>query len=225
MIQYLTTDKKTISYTGSYNSWVMDVGMGGGISSPWQIKKFAGKLKQIAAIMLGVPVEKFEDREFKNSKLGAEWGHPYPKLRVEDHTVLYHPTVREFLQQLGTEAIRNGLHQNAWVNALMSEYKDLRWVSKAAWDFETTGRFDPKDDLPIYPSWVITDVRFGNEAQAIKDRGGVVWTINRPGYKGTGHESETALKNWPFDATIDNNDDLDHLETVVAVTLDLQGFL
>lgn len=31
----------------------------------WQIRKFAGKLKQIASIITGIPVEKFEDQEFK----------------------------------------------------------------------------------------------------------------------------------------------------------------
>lgn len=34
-------------------------------NSKWQIKKFAGKLKQIASLMTGIPVEKFEDQEFK----------------------------------------------------------------------------------------------------------------------------------------------------------------
>jgi ABC-type glutathione transport system ATPase component len=52
---------------------------------------FADKLKQTASILLGVDVKKFEDQDFKNSYL-MDWG----------------MTVREFLQKLGTEAIRNG---------------------------------------------------------------------------------------------------------------------
>jgi len=72
----------------------------------WQIKKFSGRLKQIASILTNIPVEMFEDQEFKKSNLGDKWG----------------MTVREFCQKLGTEAIRNGLHTNAWVNSLMSEY-------------------------------------------------------------------------------------------------------
>ncbi len=31
----------------------------------WHIKKWAGKLKTIASILTGIPVEKFEDQEFK----------------------------------------------------------------------------------------------------------------------------------------------------------------
>ena len=28
---------------------------------PWEIKKWAGKLKEVATILTGIPVEKFED--------------------------------------------------------------------------------------------------------------------------------------------------------------------
>lgn len=31
----------------------------------WELKLFAGKLKQIASLLTGIPVEKFEDQEFK----------------------------------------------------------------------------------------------------------------------------------------------------------------
>lgn len=33
--------------------------------SNWQIKKFAGKLKEIASLLTGIPALKFEDQEFK----------------------------------------------------------------------------------------------------------------------------------------------------------------
>ena len=31
----------------------------------WEQKAFAGKLKQIASLLTGIPIEKFEDQEFK----------------------------------------------------------------------------------------------------------------------------------------------------------------
>jgi ABC-type oligopeptide transport system ATPase subunit len=31
----------------------------------WEIKKFAGKVKEIASLLTGIPIEKFEDQEFK----------------------------------------------------------------------------------------------------------------------------------------------------------------
>jgi len=73
----------------------------------WQVKKFAGKLKDIAEILTGVPKINFEDQEFKQQDMGPEWGMTY----------------RDLLQKLGTEAMRSGLHKNVWVNALFSDYQ------------------------------------------------------------------------------------------------------
>ena len=33
----------------------------------FEIKKFAGKMKQIASLLTGIPVVKFEDQEFKET--------------------------------------------------------------------------------------------------------------------------------------------------------------
>ncbi len=41
--------------------------------SHWEIKKWAGKLKQVAELLTGIPVEKFEDQEFKKTNLGKQW--------------------------------------------------------------------------------------------------------------------------------------------------------
>jgi hypothetical protein len=93
----------------------------------FEIKKFAGKLKQIGSILTGIPVEKFEDQEFKKALLGEEWGtvrhnplnniEPFEKFLFNELM-----SVREFLQKLGTEAMRDGLHKNVWCNALFSDY-------------------------------------------------------------------------------------------------------
>jgi hypothetical protein len=79
------------------------------------VKKFAGKLKQIASLLTGIPVEKFEDQEFKKLDMNPEWGMTY----------------REFLQNLGTEAMRDGLHTNVWVNALFADYVPISDISKS----------------------------------------------------------------------------------------------
>lgn len=143
----------------------------------WKIKKWAAKLKEISSILTGVPVEMFEDQEFKKKYMGDQWGMTY----------------REFLQKLGTDAMRNHLHSNIWVNALMSEYDDSC-------------------------NWVITDTRFPNEANAIKEKGGIIirverdsavtgaYSINRFGRKiKEGHASETSLDNWDFDEVVSND--------------------
>ena len=83
-----------------------------------------------------------------------------------------------------------------------------------------------------YPNWIITDVRFPNELQAIKDRDGIIIRVNRsikiPNEitetafgKNTSskivtinfneHSSETALDNTEFDYVIDNNSTIEEL--------------
>ena len=161
--------------------------------SEWEIRKFAGKLKDIASHLTGIDIEDFEDQEFKKTLLGSEWG----------------MTVREFLQKLGTDALRTGLHDNVWVNALMADYTP-------AWTTDE-GAHDPVQELP---NWIITDVRFPNEAQAIKDKGGIVVRINRPGVEPiNNHSSEVGLDHWKFDYKIVNNSDLFELKENVKSIL------
>ena len=39
----------------------------------WEIKKFAAKLKETASLLTGIPVEKFENQDFKNTFLDDHW--------------------------------------------------------------------------------------------------------------------------------------------------------
>lgn len=127
-------------------------------------RKFASKLKYIAGILTETHPDKLEDQEFKKQKIGKGWGDM---------------TYRELLQKLGTEALRNGLHDDVWIMALFSEWRPNK-------------------------KWVVTDVRFPNEAQAIKDKGGILIRVERPGTATGTHASETALDNHSFDLTIEN---------------------
>ncbi|MEI7614947.1 MAG: hypothetical protein WCK63_18760 [Betaproteobacteria bacterium] len=167
--------------------------------SRFTIKKWAGKLKTIASMMTGIEVERFEEMDFKMTDLGPEWDSP------EGIPM----TVREFLQKLGTEAIRNGLHTNAWVNALMSDYVTFTAVDK-----------DNVMTHLNYFDWIITDTRFPNELKAVKDKGGITIQVRR-GPKPTGplHPSETALDDAEFDYVIDNNGTMEELAVKVSMIL------
>jgi hypothetical protein len=160
--------------------------------SGYEIKKFAGKLKIITSILTGIPLEKLEDQEFKKTTLGSDWD--FADADAPDNMM----TVRMFLQKLGTDALRNGLHENVWVNALMADYTiDMSGYSD---------RMTKKDLDDLYPNWIITDCRFPNEAKAIKDRGGIIIRVNRPGITAVNaHPSETSLDDWDFDEVINNN--------------------
>jgi hypothetical protein len=165
-----------------------------------KIKKYADSLKQISSIILGQPIEMFEDRDFKNSELGPEWN--YEVVHVLEQGVytseIKKMTVREFMQRLGTNGCRDSFHKNIWINALFSKYTQES-------------------------SWVITDCRFLNEAEQIKSRGGYLIRINRPtedNKKVDLHKSETELDNYNFDYFIENDSDIDSLYSKVSVILD-----
>ena len=218
IIQYLQADtniplKGVLNKTPHHIWWLED-------RSGWQIKKWAGKLKDIASLLTGIPVESFEDQEFKKTLLGPEWGtvtlNPLNSIPVfSDIQFNSLMSVREFLQKLGTDAIRDGLHTNAWVNALMAGYKP--------------GPFYPDVAIEKHaklPNWIITDTRFPNEAQAIKDKGGIVIRVDRPGVKPINdHPSEVGLDDWKFDYKIANVSDIKALSLSVQMILEKENIL
>lgn len=176
------------------------------IDHSYQIKHFADKLKEVASTLLGVPVGKFYDQDFKATELPSEWSTFIPQRHngKEVEPMEIPMTVREFLQKLGTEAIRDGIHTNAWVNSLMSGYKDMC----LEWDEEGNSVRSGK------PNWIIADTRFPNEIQAVIDQGGILVRIERDKRStiNADHPSETALddfKDWDF--VIDNNGSLEDL--------------
>lgn len=114
-----------------------------------QIKKFASKVKEIATILTGIPIEQFEIEDVKNSYLPREWN--YICSDGKEHRM----TVRELLQRIGTEAGRNGIHSNIWINATFSSY-------------------NPNSDI-----FIITDMRFKNEFNSVRNRDGYTVLIDR----------------------------------------------
>lgn len=189
-----------------------------------EIKKFAGKLKQIASILTGIHVEKFEDQEFKKEDLGIEWSYPYPGEYYEDGApVMVSMSIRQLLQKLGTEAMRDGLHTNVWVNALFADYK-AKWVP--------TGDAVEEDEVSLekeYPNWIITDMRFPNEMKAVEKRHGITIRVTRPVKKSKNtprlHPSETALDKAKFDYEIINDGTLEELVKKVREILDNEGLI
>jgi len=174
----------------------------------WEVKKWAGKLKEIAALLTGIPKEKFEDQEFKKTNLGTEWNKP---LYLKGELISSEPmTVRDLLQLLGTEAMRNGLHTDTWVNALMSEYKTSNGVDTKA-EGESSSAVADK-------FWIITDTRFPNELAAITRHSGITIRVDRNSGNdvGTTHSSERALDHVnDWDHVVDNHGTLDELRTQV----------
>jgi len=201
IIQYLVIQKET----GITESFEKFRGSTLEMLSPYQNKKMAGKLKQVASILTGIPVEKFEDQEFKKTEMSSEWGMTY----------------RTFLQKLGTEAIRNGLHEDTWLNAFWIDYKPFKTVSLAL------GQSVNLDNFPIeYPNWIITDVRFENEYNSVKERGGLMIKVERPGIETQSHASETGLDDiTDWDWVIHNDGTIEDLISMVKDILEIEKII
>lgn len=191
------------------------------------IKKFADKLKDIVCLLIGCTREDLENQEFKNTRLGKEWDLYYlpgisasvkPFTMGSTEAKVHHKTPRDLLQLLGTECGRDIIHPNIWVNALFNEYKIETKSSRPFHLLELMS--EEGDDIKfneVYPNWIITDVRFPNELEAIKSRGGINIRVNSTYVKYSdgsyrarnkmidNHESETALDHEVLDYTINND--------------------
>lgn len=95
-------------------------------------------------------------------------------------------TVRELLQEVG-QGLRDAIDPNLWIKALFANTED-------------------------WSNYIIADVRYSNELEAIKERDGVLIRIDRNGAGAGNHSSETALDDYnDWDVHIENNGSLESL--------------
>lgn len=186
--------------------------------SHFVVKKFADKLKDMVCMLIGCTREQLEDETFKNTELGEEWWYfkgrngsliSYNENSKRSDEDLIKPTPRLLMQLLGTECGREILHPNIWVNSVFADYRrSLRNVKNVP----TTGMRTSMLQAD-YPNWIITDVRFPNEADAIKQRDGVIIRVNSGRCNNDdNHPSETGLdKYMNFDYIISNDGSIEQL--------------
>lgn len=103
--------------------------------------------------------------------------------------------VRRLLQRMGTEVGREMFGENFWIEQAFKQ-------------------------IPNNASIVFSDVRYRNEADAIKEIGGEVWRIERPGVSAVNdHTSENDLDGYKFDHKILNYGPIEDLYKVVTTIL------
>jgi len=103
--------------------------------------------------------------------------------------------VRELLQSLGYAA-RQHINPNVWIMAAFGQMRKDR-------------------------NYVIADVRFRNEATAIREFGGQVWRVERPGVEAVNsHVSEWEMDGYEFDHKLLNDGSLEQLEYMVKTVYD-----
>lgn len=102
-----------------------------------------------------------------------------------------YPDVRRFLQRLGSDGVRDHLGADLWVAAAMARV----------------------DRPTVFP-----DVRFPNEADAIRARGGIIVRVVRREHltgEQADHPSETALDGLEPDATVCNDGTIADLQAAI----------
>lgn len=150
----------------------------GKLGSKWQIRKFADGVRDVARVL--APGVRFDSWEEKLKNMPPEWS-----------TNGVPMTVREFLQKVGTDAMRDGLHPDVWVNYLMSKY--------------FANGFTLEQPM-VYPSWLITDVRFPNEVAAVRNKGGIIVRVDRSGVAPVNsHVSESYIAQIEADCVVNNS--------------------
>jgi|SRR3954469_1422380 len=112
------------------------------------------------------------------------------------------PEVRRLMQKIGTEAVRNILGTNVWIDLLMSRYPDL---------FHDETRY------------VITDCRFENECEFVQGSNATIIWIDRPGLSSDGHASESDVPLKYADAILHNDETIEELEEDVRFFLCVRG--
>lgn len=122
--------------------------------------------------------------------------------------------INEIVQMYGWEVAKSKIEvrrllQETGVTARQMFGEDF-WVEQAF------AEADPTSD------YVISDVRFPNEADYIKDLAGSVWRINRWGVAPINkHESEVAMDMYPFDIILDNDGTIKKLQTATKLKLNM----
>lgn len=173
-------------------------------------RSFADKLKAIVAAIVGCHKEDLDSQEFKSKAIPdftkiSQNGiitHVVPSDKIfyndvfKEYSIV---TYREALQFFGTK-FRNEYGENFWVNLLLNSLPSTS-----------------KEEIIL-----ITDVRYLNEAEAIKSRGGILIRVNRPHNESpkdiSNHPSETGLDNYNnFDYIIENDGSLEDLEGKVKL--------
>jgi hypothetical protein len=117
-----------------------------------------------------------------------------------DAVKVQYPEVRRLMQVFGTEVARE-------------QWSDSFWLDLAFNQMTEEGKY------------VITDVRFPNEAEAVRTHGGTLWRIVRPGVGPVnGHASDNHIAEIQVDREIYNGYSLDELDgTVRAAYFDTRG--
>lgn len=111
------------------------------------------------------------------------------------------PEVRRLLQIIGTEGGRAMVGDNVWVDILAKRYPDIASDSVR---------------------YVITDCRFDNEVEFVRNNGGKLVWIDRPGIVSDGHASESEHIRDLASVVVYNTQDVDVFQNTIRQIVEFQ---
>lgn len=172
----------------------------------WKIISFAKPLKEVLSNILGVKTSKFEDRSFKENKFVYLYDFRIlDKYLLDDSDILSdnkftkaiksgeplpqntYLSIRQLMQYVGTNVLQTYLGRRVWINSTLKHKEPF----------------------------IISDLRFIEEFNAVKEKGGTVIYIKRDSAKPGTHQSEKEVldlyNQGKFDSVIDNNGTLKDL--------------
>jgi hypothetical protein len=122
--------------------------------------------------------------------------HFHDPVLKEAHCPSLGMTRRRALQNVG-QGMRQSLHDSIWLDKVIGQWREM--------------------NVPV----VVSDVRYPNEAEAIRAVGGLIVRIERPGFTGlqgdaAAHTSEAGIPDNLVDAVIVNDGTLHDLEEQAA---------
>lgn len=172
----------------------------------WKIVAFADPLKKSLSVILNVPYEKFNDRDFKenyclniddlsiskynDAKQPTLTDSKFTKLvRDLDPSIInYSLSIRQVLQAYGTEWMQHLFGNKVWINST------LRYANK---------------------NTIISDLRFIEEEKCVHNLNGRIIYVKRPGLQFGNHASEKEMYQMlitdKYDYIIENDGPTDNL--------------
>lgn len=200
MLQYCLSVPKMFRQYWIYNKF------GKLFHKSWKITAFADVMKKMLAVLLNIPIEQFNDRNFKEnfrvnlSTLECSTSRnqinkilPDTKFNrfakeLNPDIRYYNLTIRQLMQFFATNVMRTFFGENVWITSTLRNASDKT---------------------------IISDCRFLNEAKAIKEHGGKLIYINTPNTKFGQHQSEKEMEQMlndnVYDIVIDNSGNLKDL--------------
>lgn len=155
--------------------------------------RFAMAVKQCASIMTGEELQITDNCSYDLPQLD------FTREQKQKFLPVWEMTLGQFLQRFATEAVRDGLHEDAWIRTIQSTIESEKMNHLIGGNNAV---------------FIITDFRFPNEKIWLNSVDAVTIKINRPfkeekEKRETSHSSEKGLPDEEFDFVIQNNSTLD----------------